>query len=92
MASLRELHDRLGAMIDQVGQPDYSLREMVSGLREIRDALFVASSTACSADLVAACRGLIHYWTRNLQNFQWEKADTHVKRINAALPVAPEAK
>jgi len=37
---LRELHDRLGAMIDQVGQPDYSLREMVNGLREVRDALY----------------------------------------------------
>jgi hypothetical protein len=32
-----------------------------------------------------ACAGLINYWTRNLRNFQWEKADTHVKRINAAL-------
>ena len=37
--SLRELHDRLGSMIDQVGHPDYSLRELVSGLREVRDAL-----------------------------------------------------
>lgn len=35
--------------------------------------------------LAIACRGLIHYWTRNLRNFQWEKADDHVKRINAAL-------
>jgi len=42
---LRELHDRLGAMIDQVGQPDYSLREMVNGLREVRDALYAASAT-----------------------------------------------
>lgn len=38
-----------------------------------------------SSELVEACRGLIRYWTRNLQNFQWEKADTHVKRINIAL-------
>ena len=37
--ALRELHDRLGAMIDQVGQPDYSLRELVDGLREVRDEL-----------------------------------------------------
>lgn len=36
--------------------------------------------------LVVACRGLLQYWTRNLFNFQWEKADTHVKRINIALP------
>jgi hypothetical protein len=30
-------HDRLGNMIDQVGHPDYSLRELVNGLRNIRD-------------------------------------------------------
>jgi hypothetical protein len=42
---LRELHDRLGSMIDQVGQPDYSLREMVEGLREVREAMFILSET-----------------------------------------------
>ena len=30
-------------MIDQVGNPDYSLRELVAGLREVRDALFELS-------------------------------------------------
>jgi hypothetical protein len=35
--------------------------------------------------LFEACRGLVSYWTRNLRNFQWEKADEHVKRINIAL-------
>lgn len=35
--------------------------------------------------LIEACQGLIRYWTRNLRNFQWEKADDHVKRINIAL-------
>lgn len=38
-ATLNELHDRLGAMIDQIGQPDYSLRELVNGLCEVRDDL-----------------------------------------------------
>ena len=38
-ADARELHDRLGSMIDQVGHPDYSLRELVKGLREVRDDL-----------------------------------------------------
>lgn len=46
------------------------------------------SATARSDDdpLVIACRGLIRYWTRNLLNFQHEKADDHVKAINRALP------
>lgn len=44
-----------------------------------------APSATGESELVAACRGLISYWTRNLNNFQWEKADTHVKRINIAL-------
>jgi len=35
--ALREWHDSLGAMIDQAGHPDYSLREIVEGLRNIRD-------------------------------------------------------
>lgn len=39
-ATLRRLHDQLGSMIDQVGHPDYSLREMVNGLRVVRDELF----------------------------------------------------
>ena len=30
-------HDQIGAMLDQVGHPDYSLREMCDGLRAIRD-------------------------------------------------------
>jgi hypothetical protein len=42
---LRELHDRLGSMIDQVGHPDYSLRELVDGLREVRDELLALSET-----------------------------------------------
>ena len=41
--SLNELHDRLGSMIDQIGQPDYSLRELAKGLREVRDSLFALS-------------------------------------------------
>jgi hypothetical protein len=43
---LRAWHDRLGAMIDQVGQPDYSLREMVVGMRDIRDEMYSALATA----------------------------------------------
>jgi len=35
----RKLHDLLGGMIDQVGHPDFSLRELVNGLRGIRDGL-----------------------------------------------------
>ena len=42
-ATLREAHDHLGAMIDQVGHPDYSLRELVDGLRQVRDALLAAA-------------------------------------------------
>ena len=30
-------------MIDQVGHPDYSLREMIDGLRQVRDAIFALS-------------------------------------------------
>ena len=37
---LRQYHDQLGACIDQVGHPDYSLREMVTNLREIRNSMF----------------------------------------------------
>lgn len=47
---LRQLHDRLGSMIDQVGQPDYSLRELVDGLREVRDELFALSHVATPDD------------------------------------------
>ena len=39
--ALQSWHDRLGAMIDQVGHPDYSLREMVDGMRQIRDEMIV---------------------------------------------------
>lgn len=38
-------HDRLGNMTDQVGHPDYSLRSMVEGLRELRDEMFAALSS-----------------------------------------------
>jgi hypothetical protein len=51
---LRELHDRLGSMIDQVGQPDYSLREMVKGLREVRDAMFILSESGALPPGVAS--------------------------------------
>lgn len=37
LETLKDWHDRLGGMIDQVGSPDYSLHEMVSGMRRIRD-------------------------------------------------------
>jgi hypothetical protein len=37
---LREWHDQLGAMIDQIGHPDYSLREMVESMRNLRDEMF----------------------------------------------------
>jgi hypothetical protein len=43
LSRLRELHNRLGSMIDQVGQPDYSLRELVKGLRDTRDELLTLS-------------------------------------------------
>lgn len=42
--ALHRWHDQLGAMIDQVGQPDYSLREMVDGLRQIRDEMLQSTS------------------------------------------------
>ena len=41
----RQWHDRLGSMIDQIGQPDYSLRELVVGLREIHDEMRAADSS-----------------------------------------------
>ena len=43
-ATPQQLHDRLGAMIDQIGHPDYSLRELADGLRDVRDALFTLSA------------------------------------------------
>jgi hypothetical protein len=35
--AVAEWHDRLGAMLDHAGHPDYSLREMFAGLRQLRD-------------------------------------------------------
>ncbi len=46
------LHDQLGAMIDQVGHPDYSLRELVDGLRKVRDDLLHISLPAAPAGVV----------------------------------------
>lgn len=43
------LHDKLGSMIDQIGQPDYSLRELVIGLREVRDELMRHSTPSAIA-------------------------------------------
>ena len=40
---MRRLHDQIGMMIDQVGQPDYSLRELVNEMRGIRDVLLAAA-------------------------------------------------
>ena len=40
---LRALRDQLGAMIDNIGHPDYSLHELVGGMRYIRDQLFEAA-------------------------------------------------
>ena len=42
-AKVREWHDRLGAMLDQAGHPDYSLREMFAGLRQLRDEMLAAA-------------------------------------------------
>lgn len=63
-ATLRQLHDRLGSMIDQVGHPDYSLRELVDGLREVRDALLSQSAdgdTVPRADYEAALLAACHW-------------------------------
>ena len=49
--SLRGLHDRLGSMIDQVGHPDYSLRELIAGLREVRDDLLFLWETLGEKEL-----------------------------------------
>lgn len=46
MTSAREIHDRLGSMIDQVGHPDYSLRELVKDLCEVRDGLLTLTFSA----------------------------------------------
>jgi hypothetical protein len=65
---LRELHDRLGSMIDQVGQPDYSLREMVKGLREVRDAMFILSESGERTPWAEWCvRALVALAARNLE-------------------------
>lgn len=37
-----EWHDRLGAMIDQVGHPKYSLHELITGMRQLRDEMLTA--------------------------------------------------
>lgn len=59
----------------------------VAALAVFADMLLARSATRVESDpLVEACRDLLRYWTRNLHNFQWEKADDIVKRINRALP------
>lgn len=61
--SARRLHDRIGAMIDQVGQPDYSLRELVDGLREVRDDLMRLETRSSSAACVCGnptVLGVVH--------------------------------
>lgn len=58
----RELHDRLGAMIDQVGQPDYSLRELVEGLRAVRtDLLALSESAVPESMLTEQLRGIVKH-------------------------------
>ena len=44
--AVRRWHDQLGAMIDQIGQPNsnWKLREMVDGMREMRDEMFALSA------------------------------------------------
>lgn len=39
-------HDLLGSMIAQVGHPDYSLHEMVDGMRKMRDQMFAEITSA----------------------------------------------
>ena len=41
--AVAEWHDRLGAMLDHAGHPDYSLREMFAGLRQLRDDMIAAA-------------------------------------------------
>lgn len=48
---VKRLHDRLGGMINQIGQPDYSLRELINGLREVRDDLLKAALEASGPTL-----------------------------------------
>ena len=43
--ALRDWHDRLGSMIDQVGHPEYSLREFIAGLRVMRDEMLALRSS-----------------------------------------------
>lgn len=50
--AMHKLHDRLGAMIDQIGHPDYSLRELVDGLREIRNELMRLSTPVSERPLI----------------------------------------
>lgn len=47
--TVREWHDRIGSMIDQVGHPDYSLREMINGLRHLRDDMLSAAPQSSEA-------------------------------------------
>lgn len=59
-------HDRLGSMIDQLGHPDYSLRELVEGLRQIRDEMLPAlqstgGETPKAIDLARASELLLRY-------------------------------
>jgi len=46
---VKQWHDQLGDMIDQIGHPDYSLRELADGLRQIRDAMLSAHEQNAAA-------------------------------------------
>lgn len=48
-AAVRDAHDQLGSCIDQVGHPDYSLRELIEHLRQVRDKLYAAIIAASNA-------------------------------------------
>lgn len=78
----QQLHDRLGAMIDQIGHPDYSMREMVEGLRSVRDDLLaLRSDTRAPQSVYEALMGCLWIMEgRELSRAQQDYA-THCREL-----------
>jgi hypothetical protein len=87
LSRLDKVHDRLGSMIDQIGQPDYSLRELVDGLREVRDELFTIARSESAAPVTPSHGGTdwkarAEYYLEQLER---QRADFIAQSATAAL-------
>lgn len=48
--AVKQWHDRLGAMIDQIGRPDYSMRDFIAGIRTVRDEMMALRCSPPSSE------------------------------------------